>query len=111
MSTPAKWWRRLRGGARHRAHRREAGLTGPLTWEDSYCRALDALETSLRADGADAEQALARLFLPLSASEMTMTAVALAVLARPALMDSVTLEGIEEMRFRVAWQWPSEEDR
>lgn len=108
---PARWWRRLRSGARHRANRREAGLTRPLGWEDSYSLALDALEVALQAEAADAEQALARLFLPLSASEMTTTAVALAVLARPSLMDSVTQADIEQMRFQLAWHWESEVDR
>ncbi|MFC0623220.1 hypothetical protein [Kribbella deserti] len=76
-----------------------------MSWEDAYSWALDALEVSRKAGPVEAERVLARLFVPLSASEMTMVAVALAVLARPQLMDSASAEKIEEMRFWVAYSW------
>jgi hypothetical protein len=107
---PARWWWRLRRNARHRAHRREAGLTGPLSWYECYSLALEALELSLDADGDNVELALSRLFLPLSASEMTKTAVAMAVLARPGFMGSLAAEDIEVMRLQLAMHWEPEMD-
>lgn len=110
-AAPARWLGWLRRGARHRAHRRDAGLAGELSWYECYSVALKALELSLEADDVEVERALARLFLPLSASEMTKTAVAMAVLARPKFMGSVAPEDIEVMRLRLALHWSPEMDR
>lgn len=104
-------WRRLRRGARHRAHRREAGMTSHLSWYECYVLALDAFDLALDASGNDVERELLRLFLPLSASEMTQVAVAMATLGRRGFMDSHKHEDLERMKLQLAWIWTPEMDR
>lgn len=104
---PVRWWRRLRKGARHRAHRREAGLTKRLSSEDCYAWAIEAYEIALDAEGIpEAEEALARLFLPLDEVEMTRVAITLASLTRTKMTD--TRFGVEWLRFQIA-HWESAE--
>lgn len=105
-------WRRLRAGARHRAHRRDAGLLRQqLTWFETYDLALRAFDLSLESTDKDVEAELRRLFLPLSASEMTMTAVAMGVLCRPKFMGSLSPEDIEVMRLDLVMHWRPEMER
>lgn len=107
----ARRWRRLRSGARHRAHRREAAMTAHMSWYECYAMALDAFDLALDSSGGDAERALLRLFLPLNASEMTQVAVAMAILGRPSWLNSHKHEELELMKLQLAWIWTPEMDR
>lgn len=105
-----KTWRRLRSGARHRAHRREAGLAGHISWYECYAMALKAFEVGLESSNEDVERELLRLFLPLNASEMTQVAVAMAVVSRPTFMGTLTPEDVEVMKLDLAVNWLPELD-
>lgn len=106
-----KRWRRLRSGARHRAHRREAGMTKHMTWYECYDLALKAFDLALESTAKDVEGELLRLFLPLNASEMTQVAVAMAILGRPSWMGSLKQEDIEVMQLELALIWGPEMER
>ncbi|MFI5729170.1 hypothetical protein ACIA49_03550 [Kribbella sp. NPDC051587] len=104
------WWCRRRKGARHRDHRRDAGMTHELTWYECHSLALKAFEVSLQTSYMEVERELARLFLPLSEYEMTRVALAMAVLARPNFMGWIKQDDIEQMRLFLAVHWQPKMD-
>ena len=86
-------------------------MTTQLSWFEAYAMALDAFDLALDSDFGDAEHALLSLFSPLSASETTQVAVAMAMLGRPGFLGSHQHEDLEVMKLQLAWVWTPEMER
>lgn len=104
-----KWRGRVRYRLQYRAMRREAGLDGEQSWYACWELALKAFDVVLESGDGEAQDRLQELFRPLTASEMTKTAVAMAVLVGPApFMGGIEAGDVEVMRLTLAVHWAPE---